>query len=408
MTRTDTPVPWWRSIRLPIALAAALVTLGVLIGAGLVVDRQSAVDGRERLRGQALDRLEVASVLYGLNGNVTQGVSIDADLPPAPLKERVADVGTTATYFDDEYMWASTRLGPEVLLTLRMEASELDAQRRELRRSMATAGLVGLPLSALFGWAAATGISRRLRRGADAATQVGDSVGADGPGVRASVGGHDEVTALTSAVDRMALELSDRIRREQRFGADVAHELRTPLTALVSSAELLPDDEVGRLVRGQVERLRRLVEDLLELFRAESGQDAAQLQALDLATAVQHALVSVPEPPEVVVRRSATVLVDPARLERILANLVTNARLHGGGAVAVEVDDASLTVRDHGPGFPTQVVEDGPGRFQRWSGQAGSGLGLAIVQVQAQLMQARLELENDGGAVARVVCQRDT
>ena len=398
-------VPWWRSIRLPIALAAALVTLAVLLGAGIVVDRESAIDGRERLRGQALDRLEAAAVVYSVNEHFTNGVTIDSTLPPPVLREQVQKEGATATYLDDDYMWASTRLGPEVLLTLRMDTGELDAQRSQLRRSMVTAGAIGLALSALFGWLAASGVSRRLRRGARAASLVGDSVGPDGPGVRASVGGHDEVTALTSAVDRMAADLADRVRREQRFGADVAHELRTPLTALVSSAELLPDDDVGRLVRGQVDRLRRLVEDLLELFRAESAQAVPQLEVADLGSAVDRALAGLAAAPTVVVLDSADVLLDPARLERVLTNLVTNARLHGGGDVEVEVDGTSVTVRDHGPGFPDQVIRDGPGRFQRWSGQAGSGLGLAIAQVQSQVMGAELELSNhaDGGAVARVV-----
>ncbi|MGW0902316.1 ATP-binding protein [Streptomyces sp. NPDC002853] len=100
------------------------------------------------------------------------------------------------------------------------------------------------------------------------------------------------------------------------------------------------------------------------------------------------------------------VRTDARRLERIIANLVANARRHGAGPVDVRVAGAVVTVSDHGPGFPDHLLKDGPRRFQTGASERGqgTGLGLTIAFGQAQAIGARLELRNapGGGAVATV------
>ncbi|MEK8170139.1 ATP-binding protein [Streptomyces sp. M19] len=98
----------------------------------------------------------------------------------------------------------------------------------------------------------------------------------------------------------------------------------------------------------------------------------------------------------------------PRRLERILANLLVNAHRHGKPPVEVSVaaDGRTVTVRDHGPGYPPDLLRDGPQRFRTGAEERGRGhgLGLTIVSGQAQVIGAALEFGNapDGGAVAVV------
>ncbi|MEI2713478.1 MAG: HAMP domain-containing sensor histidine kinase [Nocardioides sp.] len=382
-------VGWRHSIRSRIAAAMAAVTLVVLVVVGALVLQQAGVDGRERLREQANERLAAAALVYSVNGRLTQGASIAADGPPKALIATLDQVGDQATFFDGSKMWAAERLGPEVVMNVRLDAAPLRDEQTALRQSLLFAGLIAFLAAALLGWWAATGLSRRLRRAAGLAASGEHDL-------TAVVGGRDEVTALSQAVDEMTAALAARVERERQFGADVAHELRTPLTALVTSAELLPEDESSALVRRQVDRLRRLVEDLLELFRAESGQAEVRREPVDLGVLATDAT----EQATLVVEDPAVVETDPRRVHLIVSNLVRNAAAHGGQRVTVTVRGASIEVRDDGPGYPEQVLTQGPLRFRRHSGAAGSGLGLAIASAQAELLGARLTLANDDGAVA--------
>jgi signal transduction histidine kinase len=95
---------------------------------------------------------------------------------------------------------------------------------------------------------------------------------------------------------------------------------------------------------------------------------------------------------------------DPRRLDRIIANLVTNAHRHGRVPVEITVDGTTIAVRDHGPGFPDTLLVNGPQRFRTGVAERGRGhgLGLTIAAGQAHVIGARLAFSNatDGGAVA--------
>ncbi|MET4927446.1 ATP-binding protein, partial [Streptomyces sp. PSRA5] len=104
--------------------------------------------------------------------------------------------------------------------------------------------------------------------------------------------------------------------------------------------------------------------------------------------------------------RAATVRTDSRRLERILTNLVVNAHRHGRAPVVITVsgDGRTVAVRDHGPGYPTTLLDDGPQRFRTGARERGTGhgLGLTIALGQAHVIGATLEFGNppDGGALA--------
>ncbi|WP_308401426.1 ATP-binding protein [Streptomyces sp. AP-93] len=105
-----------------------------------------------------------------------------------------------------------------------------------------------------------------------------------------------------------------------------------------------------------------------------------------------------------VAEQAGSAETDPRRLERIVANLVVNAHRHGDTPVRVTVEGRTVVVRDHGPGFPADLLLAGPRRFHTGRAErgAGHGLGLTIALGQARVLGAELRFANapDGGAVA--------
>ncbi|MFD9242483.1 sensor histidine kinase, partial [Streptomyces sp. NPDC059556] len=228
---------------------------------------------------------------------------------------------------------------------------------------------------------------------------------------RGTVRGGDEVAEISAVVDSMADSLQQRIDTEQRFTADVAHELRTPLMGLVTSAELLPEGEVTDMVQSRVRVLRDLVEDLLEVSRLDAGAETSQRGPVDLAALVRDSVARTGLAARVTEREAAVVESDPRRLDRIVSNLVVNAHRHGAGRVEVAVAGRTVTVRDHGPGYPADLLSHGPQRFRTGSAERGHGhgLGLTIASGQARVIGATLDFANarDGGAVATLCLPQD-
>ncbi|MFD8021216.1 sensor histidine kinase, partial [Streptomyces lavendulae] len=204
-------------------------------------------------------------------------------------------------------------------------------------------------------------------------------------------------------------------RTARQFTGDVAPYLRPPVGGLLAAADLLPPGETEDLLRARVRDLRGLVEDLLEISRLDAGAERPVRAHVPLGAVVSEAVartgldtrVTVTGPgPETVgtLERVETVETDPRRLERIVGNLVINAHRHGAAPVEVAVEGRTVVVRDHGPGFPRDLLLGGPRRFHTGAAERGSGhgLGLTIAVGQARLLGAELRLENapDGGAVA--------
>ncbi|HST42139.1 MAG TPA: HAMP domain-containing sensor histidine kinase, partial [Conexibacter sp.] len=276
-----------------------------------------------------------------------------------------------------------------------------DPALRQLRETLLLAGALGTVVAALLGMLLASGMSRRLRR----AAVVADRVAAGDHAARIDAAGGDEIARLGHAVDQMSNALATRLAREQRFAGDVAHELRTPLTGLTSAAELLDDSRPAQIVRERVGALRGLVAELLELAQLDADENGpARLTALPLEPWLREFAAAHPSAPALEFERPAVALADRRRLERVVGNLLDNAVRHGRPPLVVQVTGTLIEVRDDGPGFPAELLRDGPQRF--WKGAAdragGSGLGLAIAAGHAAMLGAELRFANrpGGGAVA--------
>jgi signal transduction histidine kinase len=284
------------------------------------------------------------------------------------------------------------------------------------------AGGVGI-LVLLAGFAGALLARQTLRpvgRASDAARSLAEGL----LETRLPVEGRDEFGSWAQSFNEMAAALETKIAdlsaaqaRERRFTADVAHELRTPLTALVGEASLLAEQldsmpldsrRPAELLVADVGRLRRLVEDLMEISRFDAGQESVHAESVELG-ALTAATVRARGWDERVRLEAEEVELtsDPRRLERIVANLVGNAVEHGGSEVAVRVGRDGgpfVEVADRGPGISREHL---PHLFERFyktdasrSG-GGTGLGLAIAQENARLLGGRIEVWSEPGAGTR-------
>ncbi|WP_438319421.1 HAMP domain-containing sensor histidine kinase (plasmid) [Streptomyces sp. HUAS TT3] len=234
----------------------------------------------------------------------------------------------------------------------------------------------------------------------------------------------DEITRLADSFNTMLGELEQSVAAQRRLVADASHELRTPLTALRTNAELLARadrlsdrarDRAAAALGRQLREVTGLVNDLIELARDEEPQPLVEPVRLDrlVAHGVEQARGHWPGTPFTAEPAPCTVHGVPARLARLLSNLLDNAAKFSPPGSPVEIrltaaEDATvLTVRDHGPGI---AAEDLPHVFDRFyrSRQAralpGSGLGLAMARQIARAHGAELTAERPegGGACFRL------
>ena len=268
--------------------------------------------------------------------------------------------------------------------------------------------LIGGGALVLLAALAAGLIARGVLRPVAAAGRAASAIAGGDLSARLPVESADEFGAWAESFNRMAASLESSIAdlqegrdRERRFAADVSHELRTPLTALVGEASLLNEHlaampgepgRLGELLAADTERLRSLVEDLLEISRLDAGSDAGNPAEFD-ATALAAAVIADRCPgAQLVAPSPLRVGSDRRRLERILGNLLDNASRHGGGSdVTVllrrEGSDLVAMVADRGPGVPAADLDRLFDRFYKADPSrsgTGSGLGLAIARSHAR------------------------
>ena len=235
--------------------------------------------------------------------------------------------------------------------------------------------------------------------------------------------------AVVALFDLTPIRKLEAVRRD--FVANVSHELRTPLTIIGGFAETLQDPEIpaarraefAKTIFSNTQRMQRIVDELLDLSRIETGHWRPRPESIriaDVAAEVFGRNATSAKSKSVTLDTSIdpdaqTILADRTALEQILLNLVENALRHTGegGRIAIETlpetDGVSLIVSDTGSGIPPEHL---PRIFERFyradSGRSrdagGTGLGLAIVRhlVEAHGGMVRAESVVGAGTTVRI------
>lgn len=390
-------------LRWKLSAAIALVGALVAIALSLVVHNAARVSMLDNARDLADERLQIAQRNYDLFGR-PNFPSIDVDdpgLPPA-LREK-AEEGRRATYVTAHGggvpdIWAAVPVKGGHILSLHTRFTDRSTNvMKDLDQALVIGSIAVVLGGSALGVLIGGQLSGRLRKAASAANQVAQ--GEPDVRVRDAIGGvvRDETDDLARAVDAMADALQQRLEAERRVTADIAHELRTPVTGLLTAAELLPPGRPTELVLDRAKAMRTLVEDVLEVARLDGASERAELQDIMLGEFVARRVAAKDPAIAVHVVHESEVTTDPRRLERVLFNLLANAARHGKPPIEVIVEGRVIRVRDHGPGFPEELLAEGPSRFRTGSkdraGQ-GHGLGLTIAAGQARVLGARLTFRN--------------
>ena len=437
--------------RLTITIVALVALTALLLGVGayLFVDYSLHDRFREDAANQA--RFDLSVLIPGALPEVSRDGLNDSGLQ-ATFQRRgvdlVADFGDRGPDFapllSDQFrsavdsgeigfQWTTIGGRPDLVVGGRLPGTDAlfyfvhDATTIESALATLRVGLlVGSAALILIALVASRWVARGVLAPVEEASRAAGQIERGDLSARVPVTSSDEFGDWAETFNRMAASLEETIEQleesqthNRRFVADVSHELRTPLSALVAEASILReglDDlpagsrRAGELLVADVGRLRVLVDDLMEISRFDAGAEQLSTQPVDLGQLVTAiAAARLPEavrsiPPNLVIVDS-----DPRRIDRIVGNLLDNAREHAPGApVEVRVElgrdgtSARVVVADRGPGVPPDQL---PHLFDRFfkadpSRHGGSsGLGLAIAAEHARLLGGELSAANraDGG-----------
>ena len=328
-----------------------------------------------------------------LDSAESAGITRDAERGPTHWGRVAVDYGTgEVAQFAVAYFTAQDR-----------------AEVHQQIRTLAALGLGGLAASVLIGWLIAGQIIAPLRR----LQSVAGSISNSDLTRRVPVGGRDEITELATTFNAMLDRLERAYAEQRQFVDDAGHELRTPITVVRGQLELLetsPPEERARsvaLATAELDRMARMVNDLLTLDVADSGEFVRPelVDVAELTIDIEDKARTLDERVSLVELAEGTVLLDDQRVTEAVLELVGNALRYSDGPVELGstfVGDVwRIWVRDSGPGVPEEERAGLFSRFHRGDAATartgGAGLGLAIVHAIGQAHGGRAFVESEVG-----------
>ena len=383
---------------------------------------------------QPLSDLYIAASNRDGSGLTRLGRGLDeGQSPPAPTATELVTrpgVPFTTTSADGDGSWRVVAIPGRIdgLLVIATDLDRVDATLRRMWLIQLLGSLAVLAaLAAVLWWVLRLGVRPLV-----AMASTADEIAAGNLSRRVdAVDDRTEAGRLGLAFNAMLSEIEEAFRereaseaRLRQFAADASHELRTPLTSIRGYADLwraggLRDpgqlDQAMRRLSDEGHRMGTLVDDLLLLARMDQQRPAERRPVrLDqlVADGVSDALAVEPDRPITLDAAPVTVLGDEQQLRQVVANLVTNARVHTPPGTPVHVGVAAdgptvrLVVADRGPGMAPSVVDHVFERFYRGDSSrvrttGGSGLGLSIVEAVARAHGGRATAASTEGEGSR-------
>lgn len=285
-----------------------------------------------------------------------------------------------------------------------------------LGEAAVVAGLLSAVLAVL--------ISRSIANPLHRMASVAQSIARGDYAQAAPTSGPDEVRALGQSLNSMARQVQAAQQAQRDFVANVSHELKTPLTsiqgfaqAMLDGAAASPDalDKSARIIFDEADRMRRMVEELLDLARLDAGAGAMTRGPVDLRLVLATVVDRFgPRAAERQVNLQAdlpgnlpAMVGDADRLAQVFNNLVDNALKHtpAGGSVTLAASPApggvAVAVRDTGAGIPPEDVNRIFERFYQVdksrARSGGAGLGLAITREIVEAHGGRIDVQSVAG-----------
>ncbi len=299
-------------------------------------------------------------------------------------------------------------------------ASSVQGTLQQLKRSLRETIIIAFVIFVLSVWLLSARVLsplRRITKAAELVTSKDLSQRVPVPKTR------DELSKLALTINLMLGRLQESFETQRRFTADASHELRTPVTAIAGHASYLvrrtklnaQQLESLKVIKEESDRMGKMVNDLLELARADAGFEVAKdpLNLVDILEDVSREIQPVAGDTKIITSAPEPimeVLGDNSRLKQVVLNLVQNALNAGATQISlsltkVKLKDSNkicLEVLDNGPGIPEQAIPHLFERFYRVDGARstrgnGSGLGLSIVKWIVNQHQGSVSVESKVG-----------
>lgn len=349
---------------------------------------------------------------------------VDPIAQPATVDAIIGDRATFGTVQTPagELFWARTEITGEPLVGSGMFVVGVltDSEREGAHRTIqlvSVVSVVALLFSCVVAWVVAGRILEPIRLVRQTAAEITEKRLSR----RIPVRGTDDIAELARTFNAMLDRLDDAFVTQRQFLDDAGHELRTPITVVQGHLELMGDDpgeqaETLAIVTDELDRMNRIVNDLLILARAEQP-DFLHPRPVDLGELTRSVFTKVQRLGErnwvLDMVADDEIVVDPQRLTQAMLQLAQNAVQHTTAGDTIRVGSArtlrtmTLWVADDGPGVPAEDLEIIFTRFSRGSAggaqshTGGAGLGLSIVTAIAQAHHGRVWVRNDAGGGAR-------
>ena len=354
-------------------------------------------------------------------GTIEPATSVATRLPVDARAKALAAAGS-GSYFSEAHVQGvhlrvlTVGRGARGAVQIARPLTEVDRSLRQLLLILLAVGGGGILLAAVLGGVvarAALAPVSRFTRQTEALTANPDL------SQRLEIEGQDELARLARSFNATLDALERSAEAQRHLVADASHELRTPIASLraniqvLQDADRLPEEERAGLradIIAELDELTALVGDVVELARGAKPSDVVDDVRIDqiVRQLVDRTERRAGDGVVIQARLQPTVVSgEPERISRAISNLIGNARKWSppGGLIEIALDDGTLTIRDHGPGFEEADIPHVFDRFYRADsarGMPGSGLGLAIVRQAAEAHGGWVSAANAPGGGALI------